>query len=75
MTSSFRILNSLGGIPSSPLALLAAVFRKARLLSHSRVSDLEWEMTPSWLSRSLRSCLYSSSMVITWGLFSSEIVQ
>ena len=58
--SSFRILNSSAGIPSPPLALLAAVLPKAHLTSQSRMSGSEWETTPSWLSRSLRSFLYSS---------------
>ena len=33
---------------------------KALLTSHCRLSDSRWVMTPSWLSRSLRSFLYSS---------------
>ena len=61
---SFRILNSSAGISSSPLALWAAVLHKAHLTSHSRMSGSEWVTTPtpSWLSRSLRSFLYSSYM-------------
>ena len=58
----FRILNSSAGIPSPPLALLAAMLCKAHLTSHSRMSGSEWETTQSGLSRSLRSFLYSSSV-------------
>ena len=47
IASSFRILNSSAGIPSSPLTLLAAVLPKAHLTSHSRMSGCEWETTPS----------------------------
>ena len=53
--SSFRIWNSLAGIPSPPLA-------KAHLISHSRISGSTWEATPLWLSGSLRAFLYSSSV-------------
>ena len=35
---------------------------KAHLLSHSRVSGSGWVITPSWLSGSWRSFLYSSSV-------------
>ena len=59
---SFRVLNSSTGIPSHPLALLTAVLPKAYLTSHSRTSGSEWLTTLSWLSGSLRSFLYSSSM-------------
>ena len=60
--SSYRILNSSAGIPSLPLALLAAVLPKVHLTLCSRMSDSEWETTLSWLSRSLRSFLYSFSV-------------
>ena len=60
IASSFRILNSSAGIPSPPLALLAAVLPKTYLTSHSRMSGSGWVTTPSWLSRSSRSFLYSS---------------
>ena len=49
--SSFRILNSSAGIPSSPLALLAAGPSKAHLTSHSRMSGSGWVTTSSRLSR------------------------
>ena len=38
IASSFKILNSSAGIPSPPLALLAAVLPKAHLTSHSRMN-------------------------------------
>ena len=53
--SSFRIWNSLTGIPSPPLALLVVMLPKAHLTSYSRMSDSRWVITPSWLSRSWRS--------------------
>ena len=59
---SLRILNSSAGIPSSPLALLVRVLPKAPLTSHSRVLGSGWVTRPSWLSWSLRSFLYSSSV-------------
>ena len=60
--SSFRTWNSSARIPSSPLALLVAMLPKAHLTSDSRVSDSRWVITPLWLSGSLRSFLYSSSV-------------
>ena len=69
--SSFRILNTSSGMPSPPLALLAAVLPKAHLTSHCRMSGSEWETTPWWLFGSLRSffctvllCILS----ISWSL-------
>ena len=38
------------------------VLPKAHFTSHSRMSDSRWVITPSWLSGSLRSFLYSSSV-------------
>ena len=35
---------------------------KAHLISHSRMSDFRWVITPSWLSGSWRSFLYSPSV-------------
>ena len=59
---SFRIWNSSTGIPS-PLALFIVMLPfKAHLTSHSRMSGSRWLITPSWLSGSWRSCLYSSSV-------------
>ena len=61
-TASFlRIWNSSTGIPSPPLALFIVMLSKAHLTSHSRVSGSRWVITPSWVSGSWRSFLYSSS--------------
>ena len=60
--SSFRIWNSSTGIPSPPLALFVAMLSKAHLTSHSRMSGSRSVITPSWLSRSWRSFLYSPSV-------------
>ena len=60
--SSFRIWNSSAGIPSPPLALLLVKLPKAHLTSHSRISDSRWVITPSWLSGSLKTLLYCSSV-------------
>ena len=51
---SFRIWNSLPGIPSPPLASFLVMLPKAHLTSHSRISGSRWVTTPSWLSGSLR---------------------
>ena len=59
---SFRIWNSSTGIPSPPLALFLVMLPKAHLTSHSRMSGSRWVITPSWLSKSWRSFLYSSSV-------------
>ena len=59
---SFRIWNSSTGIPSPPLALFIVMLPKAHLTSHSRMSGSRWVITPSWLSWSWRSFLYSSSV-------------
>ena len=48
------------GIPSPPLALFIMMLPKAHLTSHSRMSGSRWVITPSWLSGSWRSFLYSS---------------
>ena len=60
--SSFSILNSSTGIPSSPPALFVMMLPKAYLISHSRMSGSRWVITPSRLSGSWRSFLYSSSV-------------
>ena len=60
--SSFRIWSSLSGILSPPLALFAVMHPKAHLTSYFRTSDSRWVITPSWLSGSWRSFLYSSSV-------------
>ena len=61
LTSSyFRIWNSSSGIPSSPLALFIVMLPKAHLTLHSRMSGSRLVTTPSWLSGSWISFLYSS---------------
>ena len=60
--SSFRIWNSSTGMPSPPLVLFVVMLSKAHLTSHSRMSGSRWVITPSWLSGSWRSFLYSSSV-------------
>ena len=69
MASSFRIWKSSTGIPSPslslfivPLALFIVMLPKVHLTSHSRMSGSRWVITPSWLSGSWRSFLYSSSV-------------
>ena len=62
IASPFRILNSSAGIPSPPLALLAAVFPKTNLISHFRMSGSGWVTTSLWLSGSLRCFLHSYSV-------------
>ena len=66
--SSFRIWNSSPGIQSPPLVLFVVMLHKSHLTSHSRMSGSRWVSTPLWLSGSLRSFLYSSS-VFSWNLF------
>ena len=60
--SSFRIWNVSSWIPSPLLALLRVMIPKAHLTSHSKISGSRWGTTTSWLSRSLRSFLYSTSL-------------
>ena len=59
---SFRISNSSPGIPSPPLFLFVVILPKAHLTLHSKMSGSRWVITPSWLSRSWRSFLHSSSV-------------
>ena len=58
----FRIWNSSTGIPSPPLVLFVVMLPKAHLTLHSRMSGSRWVITPSWLSWSWRSFLYSYSV-------------
>ena len=58
--SSFRIWNSSAGILSPPLGLFVMMLPEAHLTLHSRMSGSRWVITPSWLSGSLHSFLYSS---------------
>jgi len=60
--SSFRIWKSSTGIPSPPLAFFVVMLPKAHLTSYSRISGSRWVITPSWLSGSFRSFLYSPSV-------------
>ena len=60
--SSFRIWRSSTGILSPPLALFVVMLPKAHLTLHSRMSGSRWVITPSWLSGSWWSFLYSSSV-------------
>ena len=60
--SSFRILKSSTGMPSPPLTWFVVMLSKAHLTSHSRMSGSRCVITPSWLSGSWRSFLYSSSV-------------
>ena len=60
--SSFRLWNSSAGVPSPPLTLFVVMLPKTHLTSHSRMSGSRWVITPSWLSGSWRSFLYSSSV-------------
>ena len=75
IASVFRILNSSAGISSPALALLIAVLSKAHLTSHSRMSGSGWMTTPLWLSGSLKSFLYSSSMYFFHLLISSASIR
>ena len=68
IASSFRIWNSSTGIPSLLLALFVVILPKAHLTSHSRMSGSRYVITPSWLTGSWRSFLYSSS-VYSYHLF------
>ena len=60
--SSIRIWNSSTGIISPPLALFIVMLPKNHLSSYSRMSGSRWVITPSWLSGSWRSFLYSCSV-------------
>ena len=73
--SSFRIWNSSTGILSLPLALFIVMLPMAHLTSHSRMSDSGWVITPSWLSGSGRSYLYSSVYSCHLFLISSASVR
>jgi len=55
-------LNWTAEIPSPELALFVVKLSKAHLTSHSRISGSRWVITPSWLSGSWKSFLYSSSV-------------
>ena len=73
--SSFRNWNSSIGFPSPPIALFVVMLPKAHLTSHPRISDSRWVITPSWLSGSWRSFLYSSVYSCHLFLISSASVR
>ena len=60
--SSFRIWNSSTEIPSPPLAFFVVMLAKTHLTWYSRMSSSGWVITPSCLSGSWRSFLFSSSL-------------
>ena len=72
---SFRVWNSSTGIPSPLQALFVVMLPKAHMTSHSRKSGSRWMTTPSWLSKSLRSFLHSSSVYSYHLLISSASVR
>ena len=72
---SYRMWNSSTGIPSPSLALFIVMLPKAHLASHSRMSGSTWVITPSWLSGSWRSFLYSYSVYSCHLLISSASVR
>ena len=59
---SCRPLLLLPPIPPSIRVLYVVIIPKAYLTWHSRMSGSRWVITPSWLSGSWRSFLYSSSV-------------
>ena len=65
--SSFRVWNISTGIPSPTLVLCIVMLPKANLTLDSRISGSRWMITPSWLSGSWKSFLYSS--IYSWHLF------
>ena len=73
--SSFRIWSSSAGIPSPPLALFVVMLSKAHLTSHYRMFGCRWVITPSWLSGSWRSLLYSSVYLCHLFLIASASVR
>ena len=73
--SFFRIWSHSTGIPSPPLTLLIGMLPKAHLTLHSRMSGYRLVTTPSWLSRSWRSFLYSSVYSHYLFLMSSAFVR
>ena len=72
---SFRTWNSSTGIPAPPLSLFIVILPKAHLTLHSRMFGSRWVITPSWLSGSWRSFLYSFSVYFCHLLISSASVR
>ena len=64
----------IAGNPSTPLGLFIVKLSKVHLTSYSRRSGSRWVTTPSLLSGSLRSFLYSSSVHSCHFLMSSASV-
>ena len=62
IASSYRIWYTSTGIPLHPLALFVVMLLKALFTSHFRMSGSSCMIIPLWLSGSLRSSLYSSSV-------------
>ena len=60
--SKHHLWNSSVGLSSPPLAFFIVMLPKAYLTLHSTISGSRWVITPSWLSGSLRSFLYSFSV-------------
>ena len=60
--ASILLRNSSTGIPSPPLAFFIVMLPKNHLTPHSRMSGSRWVITPSWLSESWRSFMYSFSV-------------
>ena len=60
--SSFRIWNSLTGIPSPALALFLVMLPEAHLTLHSKMSGFRWVTTPSLKTWSLKPFSYSYSV-------------
>ena len=72
---SYRIWNNSTEILSHPLGLFIVMLPKTHLTSHCRMSGSRWVITPSWLSGSWRSFLYSSSVYYCQLLISSTSVR
>ena len=72
---SAALWNSSIGIPSPPLHLFVVMLPKAHLTLHSRMYCSRWVITSLWLSRSLRSSLYSSVYSCHLFLISSASAQ
>ena len=75
IASSFRFWNNSTGLPLPPLALFVVMLHKTHLTSHSRMSGSRWVITPSWLSGSWRSFLFSSVYSCHLYLMSSASVR
>ena len=72
---SFRIWNSSAEIPSPPPTLFVVMVPKAHLTLYSRMSGSRCMITLLWLSGSLRSFLYSSSVYFCYLFLSFAFVR